>query len=272
MAKQPIRPTAMEGSSDDDVPLQPSSKPAKSAPKSDDDGTRPFRPFARPPIASLLIADDDGRHGETIRLRTAITTIGRTDADILVPHDDQISGRHAAITRSDVDGSWIWEVQDLNSRNGLFVRCGNIRLRNNSELLMGLRRYRFELPQSAASSESDSVPGMPAGTRGWEKVPQGSLRNLVPCLVAVDGDDIDTSYPLERTEHRIGRDARQAEIVIDDPVLSPLHVVISKLSDGTWQLSDAGSRNGVWLRVQKTSVTNKCDFQLGEQRFQLKLQ
>ena len=230
------------------------------------------RPFARPPIASLLIADDDGRHGETIRLRMATTTIGRANADILVPHDDQISGRHAAVTRSEVDGSWIWEIQDMNSRNGLFVRCGNIRLRNNSEFLMGMRRYRFELPQSASNSDSDSVQGMPAGTRGWEKVPQGSIRNLVPCLVAVDGDETDASYPLEKTEHRIGRDAGQSTIVIDDPMLSPLHVVISKLPDGTWQLSDSGSRNGVWLRVQKTSVANKCDFQLGEQRFQLKLQ
>lgn len=107
MAKQPIKPTAIEGASDNDLPIRPSHKPAKSTSELADDGTRPYRPFARPPIASLLIADDDGRHGETIRLRMATTTIGRANADILVPHDDQISGRHAAITRSEVDGSWI---------------------------------------------------------------------------------------------------------------------------------------------------------------------
>lgn len=215
--------------------------------------------------------DDDGRQGEHVRLRESRTTIGRVEADVLLPHDDQVSGTHAEIVREFEDGVWIWEVRDLNSTNGLFVKCLNVRLRNHSEILLGMHRYRFQFPQSGGSESTDSVPGMPPGTRGWQAVPNRSISNLVPCLVAMPETDPIQQYALTKNEHVIGRDAQRATLVIDDPMLSPAHAVLSKAPDGTWQLSDQGSLNGIWLRVQKTLVTSKCEFQLGEQRLQLKL-
>ena len=58
-----------------------------------------YRPVLRPPMAMLCLLDDGREDGEWIRLRKDVTTIGRTEGDIVVPHDTAMSGRHAAIQR-----------------------------------------------------------------------------------------------------------------------------------------------------------------------------
>ena len=50
--------------------------------------------------------------------------IGRTEGDVLIPHDDMISGQHAELTRRQEPGRCRWHLADLNSRNGTYVRVG----------------------------------------------------------------------------------------------------------------------------------------------------
>jgi pSer/pThr/pTyr-binding forkhead associated (FHA) protein len=82
----------------------------------------PFRPTLRPPICILTILDDGKSEGEVVRIRSNRFIIGRTEGDLLLPHDEQISSRHIEITRQLVGGQQRWVVTDLQSTNGLFLR------------------------------------------------------------------------------------------------------------------------------------------------------
>src|SRR4051812_21740842 len=57
------------------------------------------RPVQRPPMAQLCIFDDGATDGEWIRLRADRTVIGRTEGDVLIPHDGQIANPHTEILR-----------------------------------------------------------------------------------------------------------------------------------------------------------------------------
>ena len=74
---------------------------------------RPYRPTQRPPLALLIALDDGKGDGEVVRLRTDRFVIGRTEGDLLIPHDQQISGRHVEITRQRAEQIRV-EVRHLN--------------------------------------------------------------------------------------------------------------------------------------------------------------
>src|SRR6185437_9364261 len=78
----------------------------------------PYRPTQRPPLALLTVLDDGKTDGEVVRLRTDRFVIGRTEGDLLIPHDQQISARHLEITRQRVNEKYRWVVTDLQSSNG----------------------------------------------------------------------------------------------------------------------------------------------------------
>src|SRR4051794_9083594 len=91
------------------------------------------RPVQRPPLGLLCIVDDGTQEGEWLRLRGERTVIGRSDGDVLIPHDVQMSGRHAEIVREMTAKGWRWLLRDLGSTNGTFVRIGMTVLRQDNE-------------------------------------------------------------------------------------------------------------------------------------------
>jgi hypothetical protein len=58
-----------------------------------------FRPSARPPVAILIMCDDGEISGEVFRLRGERFIIGRTEGDLQLRDDPQVSSRHVALTR-----------------------------------------------------------------------------------------------------------------------------------------------------------------------------
>ena len=230
----------------------------------------PFRPVVRPPQAVLCILDDDQKEGELVRMRGSRLLIGRSEGDVVIPHDDAISGQHAEILRSLENGQYKWHLRDLGSTNGTFVRCQTARLKQNQELLIGCQRYQFRLPATA------SLPAAPAAdeksTRGWQAVSREAVSALAPLLVHLDGPHDGRSFPLTSNEHWIGRDPRQTSVTLDqDSMVSPRHARIFKAEKDEWKIEDARSANGIWIRVEKALAGKKFEFQLGEQRFVLKL-
>src|SRR5579872_5686486 len=138
----PIKPSPRQ------VPLPP--KPVEAA--------RPvenYRPTSRPQTALLVVCDDGRTEGDIIRLRSDRFEIGRTEGDLIIPHDSLISGRHVEITRQSMGGRYRWVVTDLNSMNGLFVRVSRAVLSDLSEILVGRGRYRLECPETATM---DHIP------------------------------------------------------------------------------------------------------------------
>jgi hypothetical protein len=91
-------------------------------------GASPYRPTLRPPVALLTVLDDGKNDGEVLRLRTDRFVIGRSEGDFNIRHDTLISARHLEITRHRAGDQYRWVLTDLQTTNGLFIRCSRIAL------------------------------------------------------------------------------------------------------------------------------------------------
>ena len=84
---------------------------------------------------------EGGQAGEVYELGDD-TVIGRSNGDIVFPHDGFMSGRHARIVRR--GGSFV--LADERSRNGTFVKIsGEVELKPGDMILVGKQLFRFEL-------------------------------------------------------------------------------------------------------------------------------
>ncbi len=244
------------------------------------DGTAAFRPIHRPPMALLCVLFDGDPGGEIIPLRGDRYVIARAEGDIRIPHDPQISKKqHVELSRVPNDAGLIrWQVADLGSTNGTFVSVERLFLQPGTEVLVGRTRYRF-VPAgpvtAAAAPPPPPVESMRTVLPGAGPVVRsaGGVRPPDPALVEVTPHDDGAKIPLMRNEYWIGRDPNQCEIVpTDDPFVSPKHAKVSKDANGRWQIQNNRSTNGLWIRLVKPLVVEKaCRFQLGEQRFVLKV-
>ncbi len=220
------------------APVAPLCQPplvVRSAPATD---AIPFRPLLRRAMALVHIVDDGREDGETVRMRGDSLVIGRSEGEIVIPHDFSMSPRHAAIARR-VDGGW--QLDDLGSVTGTFVRVTTAKLKNGSVLQVGATRFRFEI--LAATSDP---------TEAWlvEIVPQGNGRR----------------YECRGATTSIGRANGGCDIAINDPFISLAHAQLHRTTHG-WRIDNSGL-NGLWVRINAPVImTNPSQFQCGEQRF-----
>jgi pSer/pThr/pTyr-binding forkhead associated (FHA) protein len=224
-----------------------------------------FRPSGRPPLALLCVLDDGSEKGEFVRIRGNRLVIGRQEGDVVIPHDEQMSGRHAEVGRQLVGGAWVWSVNDLNSTNGSFVRVSSALLKHGQEVLLGSRRYRFEVVPA-----SEPTIALPLATQGWQAAVPAPSR--APLLVEMTPSGDGKRWSLTQPEIWVGRNPAQCALAIPgDPMLNPRHARLFRDNHGLWQLENAGSLNGVWIRFNRLRVEAACQFQLGEQRFLLRI-
>jgi hypothetical protein len=214
-------------------------------------------------MALLCILDDGKQEGEWVRLRAARTSIGRSEGDVRIPHDVQMSARHAEIIREQTATGWRWLLQDAGSTNGTFVRVGNTILRNLSELRIGQGRYRFESAMSTPNA------AMAVEIAAATQLPQpAAIGSLVPSLVEIAAAGPQQRFRLTLPEYWFGRDPAQAGIVrADDPFVDARHARFFRDKSGHWQVSNNDSINGLWLRIKTIPLDKACQFLLGEQRF-----
>lgn len=233
-----------------------------------DADTVPFRPQRRPPMGLVCVLDDGREEGEWVRLRQDTTVIGRSEGDLIIPHDSMLSSRHAEITRKIENGRCTWYLTDLKSTNGTYVRIGSSLLKHNQEFILGSRRYRFDAAVVAAPANED-VTVKQRETRGWENFDPSQF---LPALVELTHSGEGRRFTLKNSDNWIGRDPRVCSIVLDhDPLVSPRHALLQRDKKGRWHLENARSLNGVWVRVDHIALDTACQFQLGEQRFLLKI-
>jgi pSer/pThr/pTyr-binding forkhead associated (FHA) protein len=228
---------------------------------------QPELPVLRPPVGLLCVLDDGKPDGEWFRLRADRLVIGRTEGDVLIPHDGLISGRHAEIVRQHGPGGYRWVLVDLQSTNGTFVRVGSTLLRDEAELLIGRGRYRFEAGAAPASEAAAPVPGAPpATTQAWSNEP---VRTFVPSLVEITPAGPLQRFTLTLPEYWIGRDPQHCAIVRpDDPLTNGRHARLYRNAKGQWYVENNKSVNGLWLRItEPMPLGSACRFRLGEQQF-----
>jgi pSer/pThr/pTyr-binding forkhead associated (FHA) protein len=96
--------------------------PPEAVPVPDEDGTYFYGSPKRPSRLALTQLLAGGAAGMIFRARNDALTIGREGNDINFPDDPFISGRHATITAIDGAQGTRFQLSDLGSKNGTFVR------------------------------------------------------------------------------------------------------------------------------------------------------
>lgn len=213
--------------------LAPASHGSATGPHPEPDAL-PFRPTLRRPMAVLQIVDDGHEHGETIRIRGDSLVIGRSEGDVRIPHDISMSSSHAVIERLPEGG---WQLADLGSATGTFVRVTTARLKHGSIVLIGATRLRFDVIDM---------------TEAW----------LVEVPLHGQGRRHECHGPVAT----IGRGPDGCQILIDDPFVSPVHARVHRTQRG-WRIENVGM-NGLWVRIDgPVTLSTTAQFQCGEQRF-----
>jgi pSer/pThr/pTyr-binding forkhead associated (FHA) protein len=232
---------------------------------------QPWRPVHRPPMATLHILDDGRNTAESVRIRTASCVIGRTEGDVMVVHDSQISTRHAEVTRALQEGKYSWRLHDLGSTNGTFARVKAAALKDSSEIMVGRHRFRFR-----TDSAVDKEPGVAAlaevpdirQTCCWQTAESTAVPVGRPYLVELLAHGEGRRFPLQHDCEWMGRDSRQCSLTFpDDATMNSRHARLSCDSEHRWYIEDSGSLNGVWLRVTDVALSSQGSFLLGEQVF-----
>jgi pSer/pThr/pTyr-binding forkhead associated (FHA) protein len=267
---QPQQPTGTLLETDDAIRqalqgIKPGAPPAASKqPSPPSSVARPFCPVLRPPVAILTVFDDGKTDGEVIRIRSDRFVIGRTEGDLLIPHDGLMSSRHAEITRQRVGEQWRWVVTDLQTKNGLFVRASRVALSSGAEFLVGHGRYRFEVAAPTAASAAPASEG----TRSWGS-DATALLGGASLVEVIPGDPAGRKVVLSAKEYWIGSDPACAIRREGDLYVEPRHVRLFRDDKNNWDAQHNKTLNGLWLRVPHITVEDGCLFQIGEQRFRL---
>jgi pSer/pThr/pTyr-binding forkhead associated (FHA) protein len=213
-------------------------------------------------MALLCILDDGRPDGEKVRLRGDRCVLGRTEGDVVIPHDAMMSGRHAELLRQKTSSGYRWVLNDLGSTNGTFVRVGKSLLHNQAEFLVGRGRYRFDAG-AASAAPADSVPQL-GTTVAWG----GPSASILPSLVEISSAGPGQRVALAAAEIWIGRDALACQVVrADDLTVNARHARLFRDARGSWHVENNKSLNGLWLRVEQMPLAEHCQFRLGEQHF-----
>ncbi len=225
----------------------------------------PFRPTNRQPLAVLQVLDDGCRdEGEAVRIRHSRFSIGREKGDLTIPFDGDISGLHAELRCQKQKGRFRWYLIDQKSTNGSFIRAFRASLSRETELIIGSRRYLFQLPEPGnEATETEALQ-----TQAYRAPSRTMIEQFVPRLTeaGVTADNA-RSFAIGGKEASVGSDVRCQITIEDDPFASPKHARLFQDECGRWMIEDQKSLNGVWIRVKKFAMDKQTEFQLGQQRF-----
>lgn len=235
---------------------------------------RRFFPVGRPPLALLCLLDDGEDTGEWIRVRVPRVVIGRNEGDVLIPHDEAVSSRHAELSRELVDGEFRWIFKDLDSTNGTFARVSQSVLKHNQTLVLGCRSFRFDAAPrfDGHKDQLESGEAVPRKvTRVMKAVSADDAAESMPALIERLAEGDGERFALSGDDNWIGTDPKQTTLTLKDPYLDPRHARIFRDEQGRWQIEGDRNLNGTWLGIDQIEVTGSGEFQVGEQRIIVKV-
>jgi pSer/pThr/pTyr-binding forkhead associated (FHA) protein len=126
--------------------LRVDATPPDAVPIPDPDGTYFYGSPKRPSRLALTQLLAGGHSGMIFRARNDSLSIGREGNDVNFPDDPFISGRHATVTAVDGPGGTQFQLADLNSKNGTFVRIGGeAPLFHGDYVFLGQQLLRVEI-------------------------------------------------------------------------------------------------------------------------------
>lgn len=185
----------------------------------------------------LVIADDGGQK-TVVNLVRDEYSLGRAEGNSVRLTERNISRKHALIRRTPTG----FRVEDSTSYNGLFVN--GVRVIGGQELAHGdliqIGDYRVQVVDEAIDTQEQGYRLL----AGESTLPASG--KLPHRLVELIGPNQGAEYPLEGSRFLIGRGA-ECEFPIDHGSVSRIHAEIRTIGDGTFEVIDKGSANG--LRV-----------------------
>jgi hypothetical protein len=133
--------------------------------------------------------------------------------------------------------------------------------------LIGSQRFRFDAAPQGTTVKAEAAVAIDEmrGTRYWEKV---SPADVLPSLVEQTVDGEGERFFLTKADNWIGRQLETCAVVLTgDPLVSQRHARVYRDARGRWHIENAGSLNGIWLRIDHVPIDGACQFQIGEQQF-----
>jgi pSer/pThr/pTyr-binding forkhead associated (FHA) protein len=219
---------------------------------------RPMAPRPQPQLTArwaMVLIRPDGTEGGVHQLHDGENRIGRDHGEIF-ENDGYLSPTHAAlIVQKDTV-----IVRDLGSLNGVFVKMiEDEALQPGQVIRIGQELLRFDIiepPQPLA--DGTEVMGSP-NPGFWGKI------------TVVIGNGVDGSaYPLLNESITLGRERGEINFP-EDGYVSGLHARLTH-QNGMFVLSDLGSSNGTFIRVQGERMLGDASFiLLGQQLFRLSM-
>lgn len=210
--------------------------------------------------AKLVVIKGEGVDGITYQLNGTEHIAGRSEGAILFPEDPLLSPRHANFLYRDGRLS----VLDEGSVNGVFVR-----VRNPTMLIPGGLFLIGEQLLQIEPSPPDLGPQPDAeGTYFYASPKRASKMKLIQRL---RGGEIGMIYRSRGETISIGREGNDVNF-LDDPFISGKHANISISSDGQVTLTDLGSKNGTFVRINDEAELKNGDYVfLGQQLLRVEL-
>ena len=190
--------------------------------------------------------------------------IGRDNADCVV-QDREISRQHVRIRLGSEKGKPRFEIEDLGSTNGTVVNGTRVEfspLENCDEIEIGISKLIFFVGQpvvltprpaidqralhamneyAAATAEVDGDSTEVRGL-GNPFLPKTALSRVRAWMEIAEGPEAGKVLDLLKGATIIGRE--QADVLLDDPLVSRKHALIEVLSGDQIYLKDLASKNG----------------------------
>lgn len=195
--------------------------------------------------AKLTLIRGDGEDGVSFMLAGEEHVAGRGDCPICFPEDPFLSPTHANFIYRDDQ----LVVQDLDSCNGVYLRVTEAELTAQTTFLVGeqvLSARMATTPADAAEADgtyySCSMP-RPAALEVLQHL-RGGIKGAV--------------FRLESAVATVGREGNDIDFP-DDPFISGHHAEI-RLSGPSLSITDLGSRNGTFVRINKEQVLRHGDY------------
>lgn len=212
--------------------------------------------------AKLTLIRGDGEDGVSFTLAGQEHTAGRGECPISFPDDPFLSPVHANFLYRKNGATSDLVVRDEGSLNGIYVRIhGTVNLVSGSTVLIGEQVLTVsnapqpeDLPDAEGTYYSASMP------RAANLEVRQSLR----------GGAVGWVYRIESEAVVIGREGNDINFP-EDPFISGRHAEL-RVSGGVLSVTDLGSRNGTFVRVNREQVLKHGDYVfLGQQLLRVEI-
>lgn len=198
--------------------------------------------------AKLVLIKGDGLDGVSFSLAGNEHVAGRVGAALLFEEDPYLAPSHANFLYR---GNQL-VVQDLGSGNGVFIRIrGAHTIQSGARFLVG--EQLLEVRRLEAGSRDDTPRA--DGTYFYASPRRGAGLCLVQLL---RGGDTALACYTEEPRLSLGREGNDINFP-DDPFISGRHAELT-WSDQQLTLTDLGSKNGTFLRIDREVVLQHGDY------------